>query len=221
MKPERPKCKAIVCLPTRNEEESIESMIESIRDCGFELFISDSNSTDQTVSLAKRHHVEVFKRQKPGKAWGIREALKIAKQKGFDLLVYMDCDNTYPVDKISELIKLAKTCDMVIGVRDLKDVSVMRRLANYFHTGLVNLLFGTHFKDVNSGFRVLKIDRFINLLEAEYMDMEVELCCKAARLKIPFIEYNIPYGDRTGDSKVNVKDFFEITGRIFREYFKK
>lgn len=213
--------KAVVCLPTRNEEESVALMIQSIRDHGFELFISDSNSTDRTASIAAEYSVEVFQRENPGKASGIREALKIARKKGYDVLVYLDCDSTYPVDKIGELVKLSSKYDLVIGSRNLNDVTLIRRLVNYFHTGLINLLFDTHFKDVNSGFRVLRIDRFIDLLEAEYMDMEVELCCKAARLKIPFTEYDVAYGDRTGSSKVHAKDFFEITARIFKEYFKK
>lgn len=213
--------KAIVCLPARNEEESIELMIRNIRGCGFDLFISDSNSTDRTADIAAQHHVEVYQREKPGKAWGIREALKIAQKKGYDVLVYMDCDNTYPVDRIADLVKLSVEYDMVIGVRDFKDVAFIRRMVNYFHTGLINLLFSARFKDVNSGFRALKIERFANLLESEYMELEVELCCKAKQLNISYAEENISYGDRTGDSKVSAKDFFQITIMIFKQSIRK
>ena len=49
--------KAIVCLPTRNEKDSIQAMIDQIQALHLPLFISDQNSTDGTIALAQKNHI--------------------------------------------------------------------------------------------------------------------------------------------------------------------
>ena len=44
--------KAVVCLPTRNEEASIHQMISEIKATKLDLFISDQQSTDKTQEIA-------------------------------------------------------------------------------------------------------------------------------------------------------------------------
>ena len=60
------KDQVIVCLPTRNEVESIEIMIDKIRALELPLFISDANSTDGTLDIAQQKGVEVFQ---AGSVW--------------------------------------------------------------------------------------------------------------------------------------------------------
>jgi len=52
--------RAVVCLPTRNERQSIEAMINEVRSLGLDLFISDEHSDDGTQEIAMRLGVCFF-----------------------------------------------------------------------------------------------------------------------------------------------------------------
>ncbi|MBU1004766.1 MAG: glycosyltransferase, partial [Nanoarchaeota archaeon] len=111
--------KPVICLPTRNEKENVQVMIDEIKSLGYDLFISDANSTDGTIEIAKKNKVPIYQRDGKGKGFGIRKALQIAKEKEYDTLVLIDCDQTYPVKYIPKLLNLIEKegFDMVVGAR--------------------------------------------------------------------------------------------------------
>src|SRR3989344_9270215 len=83
--------KAVVCLPTRNEKDSIQLMIDSITKLGLPLFISDESSTDGTIAIAEKNNVPVYQRDGSGKGYGMKKAGEGARQLGYDVLVTIDC----------------------------------------------------------------------------------------------------------------------------------
>ncbi|MFH1408574.1 MAG: glycosyltransferase family 2 protein, partial [Nanoarchaeota archaeon] len=135
------KLKAVVCLPTRNERESISDMIDRIKALKLPLFISDEQSTDGTLEIAKKKQVEVFQRDGSGKGAGVQKAVEIARKRGFDVLVIIDCDCTYPPEYIPKLLARMPKYDMVVGARRMKDVTWGHQLPNMFFTVLIDLLF--------------------------------------------------------------------------------
>jgi len=98
-----------VSIPTLNEEKFISRCLndleEAINACdehSFEVNIVDSNSTDETVSIAKTHDVvdEIYTAEKgilKSRDKGIREA-------SGDIVVCMDADTTYPEDFLENLL---------------------------------------------------------------------------------------------------------------------
>src|SRR3989338_10180008 len=93
---------AAVCLPTRNEKENIQYMIDRLKPLGYPIFVSDEHSKDGTIEIAKKNKIPVYQREGSGKGYGVRKALEVAKQKGYDVLVFIDCDRTYPPEAIPE-----------------------------------------------------------------------------------------------------------------------
>ncbi|MBS3097342.1 glycosyltransferase [Candidatus Woesearchaeota archaeon] len=209
-----------VCLPTRNEKDSIEIMIRRIKKLGYKLFISDEKSTDGTIETAKKNKVEVYQRDGSGKGYGVRKALEVARKKGYKVLVLLDCDCTYPPEYIPLMLKYIPKYDMVIGRRKMKHIRFLHRLPNIIHTQAINILYGAGLSDINSGMRAFKVDKIGNL-DAAGFDIEAQLTIRALKNRSKIKEVPISYEQRKGDSKIRVKDGFVILWRIIKERFRR
>jgi len=212
--------KTLVCLPTFNEIESIDIMIDRIKRLGLDVGLCDQSSTDGTIERAREKNIPVYPREGFGKGWGVRKALEIARDKGYDVLVMIDCDCTYLPEDIPELLKFAGDYDMVVGKRDMKDIVFSHRFVNMVHTGMINLLFGARLCDINSGVRTLKVNKFAGILTSKGFDIEAEISAKAAKGKFRIKEVPVSYKKRIGDSKIRAFDTLVIIKRILQEKFK-
>jgi glycosyltransferase involved in cell wall biosynthesis len=210
--------KIVVCLPTRNEKENVQFMIDGIKKLGYDIFISDENSSDGTVEIAKKNKIPVYKRDGSGKGFGVRKALEVAKQKGYDILVLIDCDRTYPVEYIPAMINHMPEYDMVVGARSLEEIKPFHRLPNKIHTLATNILFGGRLKDINSGLRAFKVSKF-DKFRSRGFDIEAEISAKALKNKLKIKEIPIEYRKRVGHSKIKIKDGLLILLRIIKERF--
>lgn len=211
--------KTLVCLPAYNEEQSVGVMIKQINDLGFEVIVSDAGSTDKTVEIARSLGAVVVFRNKPGKGSGMQSALRYAQQYSYEGLLFIDCDETYPVQDIPKLVAAAEAYDMVVGARKMELIEPHRRLANYFFVTLINVLYGASYKDINSGMRLLKVDKYLPVVDADKFDVEAQISCRTNRLGLTYLEIPIDYADRMGDSKVGIKDAFDTIWRILKERF--
>lgn len=215
--------KAVVCLPTRNEKDSIQVMIDSIKKLRLHLFISDENSTDGTIAVAEKNKVRVFQRDGKGKGYGMRKAVEVAKKLGYDVLVTIDCDCTYPAGKIPDLLRVIEDgAGMVIGVRNMKNIRPLHRLPNMIHTLAINLLFfrifGNWLHDINSGMRAFRLDK-IRPFRSKGFDVEAEITVRAIKDGLEIKEIPVEYEKRVGESKIRIKDGFTILMRIIKERF--
>ena len=212
----------IVCLPTRNEVESVGIMIDAIKKLNVPLFIVDSHSNDGTLNIATQKGVEVFQRDEYGSGYGcgVRKAIDVAYEKGYERLVILDCDTTYPPEIIPEIAKHLADHDHVIGYRDFTDIEFWHRLANIIHTTAVNLLYNSHIKDINSGMRGLKVSKFYKKLTAVHMEMVAQMTCVALRNNMKIKQVPIKYGARRGESKIGIIDGWHILWEIIKQRFK-
>ena len=217
--------KPVVCLPTRNEKDSIQIMIDSIKKLKLPLFISDESSTDGTIAIAEKNKVPVYQRDGKGKGYGMRKAVEVAKQLGYDVLVTIDCDCTYPTEKIQDLIKAVdEGAGMVIGVRNMKNIRPLHRLPNKIHTLAINLLYfrfiggGNWLHDINSGMRASRLSK-IKPFKSKGFDIEAEITIRAIKDGLKIKEIPVEYEKRVGESKIRIKDGFTILMRIIKERF--
>ncbi|MFQ6111100.1 MAG: glycosyltransferase family 2 protein [Nitrospinota bacterium] len=209
--------RAVVCLPTRNERESIEGMIEAVRALGLDLFISDENSTDGTLEIARRLGVPTHQRNGSGKGKGVQKALEVAEREGYEVMVLIDCDHSYPVDRIPELITYMSSYDMAVGSRRMGDIPFSHRLVNILHTQAINFLFGGRLRDINSGLRALRVEKFAGRVTAAGFDVEAQLTCLALRQGLRVKEVPVEYRKRRGKSKIRAWDTWVILRRILLE----
>jgi len=211
----------LVCLPAYNERENIAYMIEELRAHNHQDYIiSDANSTDGSKEIAIENGAKVLQRSGHGKGFAVKDALLYAKNHHFQVLVLLDCDRTYPVSQIGELVAQIQEADMAIGCRNFKDISFLRRIANLIMTGFTNILFSSNVSDMATGMRALKVDKFVGKVDAKYFDIEPQMHAIALKEKMKIVEIPISYSQRTGESKINILDLFIILFRLFKERFR-
>lgn len=210
----------LICLPTYNEELNIKPMIERLQKLNYPIVVVDGHSTDKTVEIAERSGVTILKRDGFGKGSAIVKCLKYAEENNFVKIITIDCDQTYYPEDIPLLISNAKNYDMVVGKRNFKDITFLRRIANYLMNLATNILFFSNVKDMATGFRVIDVAKFKPFLNAESFDIEPQLYAVALREKFSFVEVPIRYDKRIGKSKINLFHFFIIIARLIKERFK-
>lgn len=194
--------RALVCLPTLNENESIRKSIEIIKGIGYDVIVTDGGSSDGTIEIATSIGVEILYRRGKGKGKGFMQGLQYAKENGYEYLIVCDCDMTYPLGAIPSLLENIHQHDMVIAARAFKDISFGRRLVNYALTITMRILYNYKFLDVASGYRVLRVSSFYGRLNQEGFEVEIELCALAVLDKMRIRQIVVPYYPRLGASKI-------------------
>src|SRR5213080_1068003 len=97
--------KLTISMITLNEERAVAKVVADISRVvpEAEIFLVDS-SKDRTAEIATELGCRVFK-QFPPKGYGPAMDRAVRDARG-DIVVTLDCDDTYPVDAIPKLMKL-------------------------------------------------------------------------------------------------------------------
>jgi len=120
--------KSIIIIPTYNEKENIEKLIEEIRrlNKGFHILIIDDNSSDGTGKIADRlatRYSELSVIHRPAKL-GLGTAyitgFKYALENNYDPVLTMDADFSHQPKYLGDLLEHAREYDLVIGSRYVK-----------------------------------------------------------------------------------------------------
>lgn len=214
--------KTIVILPTYNECETIERMIDGIfvlkDDIG--VIVVDDSSPDGTGSIADRlcdryPLLEVMHRKgKRGRGTAGVAGFKRALEMDGDYIIEMDADLSHDPASIPDFIKAMNNADVVIGSRYIEGGDSSERnparkaisiLANFYIKTMMGI---PHVKDCTSGFRCFKskVLREIDLdtihSEGPPIITEVLYRCRGYSIKeIPII-FKERFG---GKSKFNFK----------------
>jgi glycosyltransferase involved in cell wall biosynthesis len=195
-----------VSMITMNEEGSVATVINNIRRVipEAEILIVDS-SKDNTPTIAESLGAKVI-RQFPPRGYGpaMERALRESSR---EVVVTMDCDNTYPAEQIPFLaaLILEDGFDLVDASRLKKKPTAMpwlNYLANVFFAGMASLLFFKKLTDLHSGMRAYRKSMIDALqFEAQGAALPVELLLKPLvlgyKIKIVFIDYRERIGQST------------------------
>jgi len=216
-----------VIIPTLNEKEGIEEVIEDIpverlQDDGYlvEVLAVDGGSSDGTIELLKNLDVEVI-HVEGGKAKGVREALKNTIG---EFIFLIDGDGTYPAEKIPIMLEELETgSDMVLGSRfkgDISDgaMSLKNRFGNRVLTWLANRLYGTDVSDLCTGLRGFRCDG-IDVEDIPGKGFEIESGIHSVFSDDQICEISIDYEKRKGESKLVTMDGLSIALRLLKEKF--
>jgi len=195
-----------VVMITMNEEKAIGTVVEDIRKYvpDAEILIVDS-SKDKTPEIAESMGVKVI-RQFPPKGYGRAMDLALRSASG-DVVITLDCDNTYPANMIPELARLVteEGYDIVDGSR-LKTkpqaMPMINYLANIGFAMIASVFFFKYLKDLHSGMRAYRKTLIDKLnYEPNGAALPVELLLRpikmGAKVKIVYIDYFERIGQST------------------------
>jgi glycosyltransferase involved in cell wall biosynthesis len=151
--------KLTVSMITMNEERAVAKVIHDIRRVApdAEILLVDS-SKDRTAEIAQELGARVIK-QFPPQGYGPAMNRAVREANG-DVVITLDCDDTYPVDVIPELMKyMDQGYDLVNTTRTWRRPKAMP-YANYLANRLFALgarvLHGLKTTDVHSGMRAYR-----------------------------------------------------------------
>ena len=200
--------KLSIAMATYNEEEAIKPVLEDIKKytTGYktEIIIVDS-SNDRTPDIAEELGAKVFKQKPSGHGVALREAM--SKATG-DIIITGDCDGTEPFDVIPELVNhLNNGYDIISCCRMNKflgnNMPPINKFGNWCFALIVRIFFGISVHDVTTGMFAMKRGVFDSIKWENNHTFPSEVIIKTNQNGFKFMEYNIKYKKRLGDTKLH------------------
>ena len=220
----------IVIIPTYNEIENIQAIIEKVLSLNpvFDLLIVDDGSPDGTAACVKKLQIEnpnrihLLEREgKLGLGTAYIAGFNYALEKSYEYIFEMDADFSHNPE---DLIRLYEACanqgaSMSIGSRYINGVNVVnwpigRVLMSYFAGIYVRLITGMPMQDATAGFVCYrrKVLETIPLDQIKFIGYAFQVEMKFTTWKYGFKMTEVPiiFTDRTkGESKMSANIFKE------------
>jgi glycosyltransferase involved in cell wall biosynthesis len=204
---DRPKITALIC--TLNEADNLPHVLPKIPGWVDEVLIVDGHSSDNTVEVARRLRPDVRILHQPARGKG--DALKFGVEHASgDIIVTLDADGeTDPSELPIFVAVMQRGCDLAKGSRLAHGrplrMPIYRWVGNRVLAKTFNLLYGTRFTDVCSGYIAFRKQVFLGLgLTYRNCEMEQQMLARARKLEMAIVE--VPHhsdGRIAGASKVN------------------
>ena len=221
--------KILLILPTYNEKDNIEKIIEKLLKYDFlNILVIDDNSSDGTADIVKNikeYKKKVYLIERPGKL-GLGTAyitgFKWGLEKEYNLFFEMDADLSHDPEEIPNFVKkIEEGYDVVIGSRYLNGtISVVgwdfkRLLLSKFGNLYASTLLGLReFTDLTSGYRcytgraLQKIN--LDIIKSNGYAFQIEMVYYAWKNGLRITEIPIIFYEReSGGSKMNKKIIYE------------
>ena len=151
-----------IILPARNEEASLSILLPDLaeRFPTAEIIVVDDGSSDATVAVAAKEKAIVVRHPySQGNGAAIKSGARNATG---DVSVFMDADSQHRPEDIRKLLeKLEGGYAWAVGARNgTGQASLHRGLANAFYNRLASWMVWHEVKDLTSGFRAVRRDKF-------------------------------------------------------------
>ena len=219
--PERRKLSLTVGIISMNEAGAVGACIDGIRAArpDAEILLVDS-SKDETPQIAESKGARVL-RQFPPRGYG-PAMTRLLYSATTDVVVTMDCDGTYPADRIDELHKRIESgADLVNASRTHarpKAMPLANYVANRTFAAVAGVVHGFSTTDVHSGMRAYRMSMLRGMfVEEKGAALPVELMIVPARHGYKVEDVNIEYMERIGSTTLHRWDSTKWTfKRIMR-----
>lgn len=225
--------KIYIVMPIANEEESIEELLRSILSLDVNnlhiVTVMDQYSKDRTYDIVKEMSREnpnihlIFHDKSTGVVSCYIFGFKYALDCGADYIIEMDGGGSHDPNEIPNFIKyLNQGYDCVFGSRFIKGGGIenhpfYRRLISKYGTLLANVVLGTNFFDMTSGFegfnrKVLEkidLDNMLSINISHFYQTEMKYYCSGFNI----IEIPIKY--RGSKSSLKFKTIYRSFFALF------
>lgn len=151
-----------IIIPAKNEEIGLSLILPKLEALypAAEVIVVDDASTDATKDVALKNNVKVISHPySKGNGAAIKTGLRAVRH---EVVVCMDADGQHQPEEISKLISMLNDgYDMAVGARDKKgQAGLHRSFANRFYNLFASWMVGQEVKDLTSGFRAVRTERF-------------------------------------------------------------
>ena len=198
-----------IIIPVYNEEKGIKETLSRLLEVTkeYEIIVVNDGSTDRTPEIVGE--VDGIRVINHEKNLGYGAALKTGiNSANNDIICITDADDTYPNNKIPNLVGqlVENDLDMVIGARTGRNVKIpfVRKPAKWAIGKLANWVTGQPIPDINSGLRVFKKSSFLPFQhivpDGFSFTTTMTLGMLSGGYKVEFIP--IDYFQRSGKSKI-------------------
>ena len=225
--------RVLVVIPTYNEAENIEEVLQRVRDAlpDAGILVVDDGSPDGTADLVegqipKLGDVHVLRRTaKSGLGSAYRAGFAWGLARGYEACVEMDADFSHDPDALPTLVApLAQGHEVVIGSRYVAGGSIpnwswSRHLLSWGGNRYATVVLGLRVADSTAGFRAyaatvlsrLDLDR----IRAEGYGFQIEMTYRAKQAGASVTEVPIRFVDRVaGQSKMSPIIVVEALGLV-------
>ena len=208
--PRRRPMSLTVGMLTMDEEESIEAMIGEIRRVApdAKILCVDSSMKDRTPEIARRLGARVLRQVPPRGHGPAMELLMYSAALESDMLIYLDCDFTYPADMIPVVRRLIEEegVDVVNCARTRTRPAAMpvpNFMANRAFAAMAHAMHGVPTCDVHSGMRGYRSGTIRAFdFDGEGDALPIDTLLWPAKCGHHVVELPIDYNERVGQSKL-------------------
>ncbi len=214
--------RAVLCLPTYNERENLESMIRelsAVLDTSTDrVLVVDDASPDGTGEIADRLAAEfswvsvLHRERKEGIGPAYIAGFRWALAEGAALVLEMDCDFSHRPADVPRLIEATADADLVLGSRyapggGTENWGLVRRFVSRGGCLYAQILLGMRVRDLTGGFKCFRraaleaID--LGALSAHGYAFQIEATYRVRRAGLRITEVPITFVERrAGASKM-------------------
>ncbi len=218
-----PKITALIC--TLNEERNLPHVLPRIPAWVNEVLVIDGHSTDKTVEVARKIRPDIRIVGQPGEGKGdaLRYGIELARG---DIIVTLDADGNTDAEELSRFIEpLLDGYDFAKGSRFLNSsparMSGHRRIGNWILTSVTNIIFGSKYTDMCSGFNAVWKKAWQKVEFPDEFGYEPLITIRAQRAGLRIVEVSCTDRGRiNGNSKLSSwKQGWGALKAIVRERF--
>jgi dolichol-phosphate mannosyltransferase len=224
---------AWLVLPTYNEAESVEALVEAARaklPASARVLIVDDSSPDGTGAIAERlagrhHNVSVLHRRvKEGLGPAYIAGFRHALAGGAGLVLEMDSDFSHDPAYLPRLLEAARRADVVLGSRyvdggGVSDWGPLRKAISRGGSVYAKLILGVDVQDMTGGFKCFRREVLeaidFDSIQARGYAFQVEMTYRAIQAGFKVVEVPIVFRDRrVGASKMDRSIVAEALWRV-------
>ncbi len=231
-----PARRTTIVLPTYNEAENLPGMIGALLalESAVNVLVVDDGSPDGTGEIADRlaaaHPGRVAVLHRPTKT-GLGDAylagFRRALQDGAERIFEMDADFSHPVAAVPVMLRLAETCDVVVGSRYARGGSLdrrwsaLRRFVSWGGNVYARLVTGLEVRDTTAGFKCFRREALERLpldeVRSQGYNFQIEVALRCQRAGLRVVEHPIHFRERdAGASKMTPGIALEALWRLWQ-----
>lgn len=221
-----PQTQTTIIVPAYNEEGGLSIVLGEIfklLDDSYEVIVIDDGSTDRTWEVASQFPCRVIRHEpNQGKGAALKTGIKNATGEN---MIWIDADDSYPVELIPKMTQALNEYDMVVCSRKYGRGNIPRfnRIGNWLFRTMIKNIYGFKPYDPCTGLYGAK-KRYLQLMDlsSKRFAIEPEISIKGSRMKLRMLEIPITYRARVGSAKLSaIKVGFEDLWTILKFTFWK